>query len=385
MEDMIKKYEDKLVHHGLCDAGAPLLSAIDDELIWNRENETTSFLTGIYDRLNINSLLFSKPAEPYWTIIEYLTGVHKDTIKPEDCETRTFLHDLPIVNTMDVEKISAALKVRKCAIIPGSGIITYGTVTPEQAFVFFSSVCFSTFVKFFSDYLLHYKEGSISTEEQQIFDRVLPQIPVLPETCPDLMEGPFTDEESVYKAIAEAGKKTVDYKLVDSYFGNISYKMGDTLFISQTTSSLDELAGCVDPCPLDNSTCAGLTASSELSAHKEVVLKNPIQAILHGHPRFSVILSMDCDKSECEDREVCFKKCPEKRSINDIPIVPGEVGTGRFGLCNTMPPAMPGKRGVIVYGHGVFTTGKEDFNEAFQKLMDIEKMCMQEYLKRVGR
>ena len=46
-----------------------------------------------------------------------------------------------------------ALKMRKSVIIPDYGVITCGTVTPEQAFIVFSSVCFACFVNFFSKFL----------------------------------------------------------------------------------------------------------------------------------------------------------------------------------------------------------------------------------------
>ena len=170
---------------------------------------------------------------------------------------------------------------------------------------------------------------------------------------------------------------------MDSYFGNISYCNETTLYISQTGSSLDALPGCVDPCPLDGSSCAPITASSELSAHLDIVKRTGAKAILHGHPKFSVILSMDCD-IECESKSECHKVCPHSRSVRGIPIVSGEVGTGRYGLCHTVPKAVEKGGGVIVYGHGVFTTGQTDFNEAFKKLVEIENACRNEYFVKMG-
>ncbi|RPI91970.1 MAG: rRNA adenine dimethylase, partial [Spirochaetales bacterium] len=79
-------------------------------------------------------------------------------------------------------------------------------------------------------------------------------------------------------------------------------------------------------------------------------------------------------------RTQCHRLCPEQRFIRDIPVVPGEVGTGRYGICTTMPPALKSARGAIVYGHGLFTTGTDDFNEAFSNLISIELMCIEEYL-----
>jgi ribulose-5-phosphate 4-epimerase/fuculose-1-phosphate aldolase len=183
--------------------------------------------------------------------------------------------------------------------------------------------------------------------------------------------------------MCEAGRYTVEYRLVDSFFGNISYLLDDVLYISQTGSSLDELEACIDPCPLDGSSCAAITASSEFTAHREIVTTTGMRAVLHGHPKFAAILSMDCRKQDCEHAGRCHTSCPEKRFVEDVPIVPGEVGTGRFGLCNTLPPAMAGHRGVIVYGHGLFTVGRHDFTDAFTHLLDIERMCRETYRARL--
>ena len=198
-----------------------------------------------------------------------------------------------------------------------------------------------------------------------------------------LEKGPFRTDQEVISAIIKAGKMTVDCRLVDSFFGNGSYSFGDTIYISQTASSLDELSGCIDPCPLDESSCTGITASSELSAHRDIFLKTNNKAILHGHPKFCVIMSLFCENKDCKSKGKCHIKCPEKRFVADIPIVPGEVGTGPHGLCHTLPGAIADQRGAIVYGHGLFTVGASDFTDAFSSLMAIEKMCIDQYLKNI--
>ena len=91
---------------------------------------------------------------------------------------------------------------------------------------------------------------------------------------------------------------------------------------------------------------------------------------------------MLCDDIDCENRDSCYKKCNRKRHINDIPIIPGEVGTGPTGISRTLPPAMKG-RGAIVWGHGLFTTGRNDFNEAFKHMMNIENMCRKLYFEQI--
>jgi ribulose-5-phosphate 4-epimerase/fuculose-1-phosphate aldolase len=264
-------------------------------------------------------------------------------------------------------------------------VVTFGTVSPEQAFVVFSSVCFSTFVKFYLDFLVGARGGTLTEEYRDAFAAVKPAVMKLQPSDPaQLLAGPFTDGDALVAAMDEAGRKTVEYGLVDSFFGNISGRLEDTIYISQTTSSLDELPGCIDPCPIDGSSCAGVTASSELTAHREILLRTGAATILHGHPKFAVIMSMDCLVQGCEHTEECHRRCPESREVIGVPIVPGEVGTGRFGLCNTVPEAMEGRNGVIVYGHGVFATGRRDFSDAFATLLEVEHGCREEYFRRLA-
>lgn len=381
MKRLLEKYSAKMVSAGLAEICHPLLGGLDAELEWNREDPAIPVLERVFRGLSINSLLFSLPAEPYRSIIDFLASGDVNSIQPEDSETRTFMHDLPVIRDFSSDMIIEKLRRRKSVIIKGKGIITWGTVSPEQAFIFYSSVCFACFVKFFSDYLRDSRNGEVSLEQERVFRKVLNNLDEYPDKPPVLMSGPFRNREDVYRAVAQAGRLTVEQRLVDSFFGNVSLKWGDTLFISQTTSSLDDLEGCIDPCPMDGSACISITASSEFSAHMGILRFTGMNAILHGHPKFSVIMSMDCRLENCASRGYCHIRCPERRFIRDIPIVPGEVGTGPYGLCNTLPPAMEGSRGVIVWGHGLFTASSDDFNEAFRNLLSIERMCREEYFR----
>ena len=405
MERLVNKYAAKLVQAKLADntgLSQPLVGGLDDSLIWNREADEIALLEDVFKGLNINSLIFLRPKEPYGSLIGFLAenalkSTHKSfgLIQPKDCETRTFLHDLPVINELSADQIIQALKKRKSVIIApkknnigfkGPAIIAHGSVSPEQGFVSISSVCFASFIKFFTDYLEALQKGAATADAHDLFDTIIPLLAPVQKGLPKFISSPFPDEETVYSAIIEAGKKTIEYELVDSYFGNVSYFWNDTLYISQTASSLDELAGCIDPVPMDGSTSAGLTASSELSAHLETIARTGCKAILHGHPKFSVILSMDCDPAEkaaCDFKEHCHIKCPKKRFVGCTPIVPGEVGTGPFGLCNTLPFALEQTNSAIVYGHGLFTIGKNNFSEAFATMMAVEDLCRNTYFEKI--
>jgi ribulose-5-phosphate 4-epimerase/fuculose-1-phosphate aldolase len=405
MEQLVNKYAKKLIEAKLGhDKGLsqPLVGGLDDILVWNRKANETKILEDVFKGLNINSLVFLRPVEPYGSIIGHLAKnalKSNGIIQPKDCETRTFLHDLPVIDTFCPDRIIHILKNRKSVIIApkkesgkthanliGPAIIAHGSVSPEQGFVTISSVCFASFVKFFTDYLEELQTGTATPDAHDLFDLVTPYLAPIQKESPEFITAPFADEQTVYSAIIEAGKKTIEYDLVDSYFGNVSYFWNNTLYISQTGSSLDELGGCIDPVPMDFSSSAGLTASSELSAHLETILRTNYKAILHGHPKFSVILSMNCDpdkKAACDFSEQCHIKCPEKRFIGSTPIVPGEVGTGPTGLCNTLPPALEKTNNAIVYGHGLFTVGKEHFADAFETMLKVETLCRKTYFEKI--
>ncbi len=383
LKNVFKVYENKLYKSKLAEHDSCVMGFLDARLQWNQKHRFCEILEKVFQSLNINALIFSQPSQPYRLIIDYLANNSNGIITPRDTESRTFLHDLPVLFKFDPPAIISALKKRKSVILPGHGMITHGTVGLEQAFVTFSSVCFACFVKFFSDYLFDTKHGKLDKQQKKVFEEVIKELEPAPSFNGFLKKGPFDSENNVYSAMAEAGRLVVENRLVDSIFGNISFCYNKALYISQTGSSLDDLRGCIDKCPLDGSSCAPITASSEISTHLDIVNTTDLRAILHGHPKFAVILSMDCDIDKCRCKDRCHQHCPFQRSVGNIPIVSGEVGTGPHGLCNTVPAAIENKPGVIVYGHGLFTTGKTDFNRPFKNLVKIENICRKEYFKRL--
>lgn len=399
MLTLLKKYTDKLISQRLADLPNIVYLARDDTL-YSYPADTKIVQTlkpalqSVFDRMNINSLLFSVPEEPYKSILNSLlrwgtisTG-RKKKILPQDCETRTFFHDIPVIDKPTPDNIVNALSGRKSAIIAeGPSVVSYGSVSPEQASVSFSSTCFSTFVKYFYDHLIYLDECRErnevpETERIRTFDSIRS---LLDEEFSkvQLAEGHPQDEESIIDMLSEAGNKVVEEKLVDSYFGNISFFTGDKIFISETAASLDELRTSIDIVPLDGSSSVGITASSEVSTHRKVFERTKARAILHGHPKFSVIMSMYCNK-DCDSRDECHKACPEKRSICETPVVSGEIGTGPTGIVNTVPEAFQESDAVIVHGHGVFCSGKKDFNLPFTRMLEIEHCCRKDYFEGIN-
>jgi len=388
MKKLIDKYANKILSQGLADSGNITFLGLDAELSSNRPlTEINPELIRVFDLMNINSLLYAEPVEPYKSILAYFLNRQKDSIVPTDCETRTFLHDIPIIADLSAEAISNALAKRKAAIVKNSGIISCGTVSPEQAFVSFSSVCFSTYVKFFSDVMFHLEDRKTgrTPENNDLLHAYQEIAGVIPLTSRSFTEIPTSlprDEKEIYQQLIVTGKELVERKLVDSYFGNISYVFNDTIYISQTGSSLDELETCIDAVPLDGSSSSGITASSELSAHINVHRKTGKRAIVHGHPKFTVIMSMSCRKEGC-DISTCYRSCREQRTVSGIPIVSGEIGTGPTGLVRTVPDALTESPAVIVFGHGIFSASDNTFRPALELMQVSEDTCMQEYFKKI--
>jgi ribulose-5-phosphate 4-epimerase/fuculose-1-phosphate aldolase len=91
---------------------------------------------------------------------------------------------------------------------------------------------------------------------------------------------------------------------------------------------------------------------------------------------------MFCEEKDCTIED-CGRDCKRKREACGVPIVSGELGAG--GIARTVPPAIIGTGACIVYGHGVFTTGKQGFDEAFGKMVEVENRCREEYFRLIER
>jgi len=385
MERLVAKYARKVLERGLASPGDVVVGGLDDVAAWSADHTVTRDLERVFAGLNVNSLLWARPASPYAAVIAYLAARSDGAIRPEDSETRTFLHDLPVADGDDPGTVVSVLRRRKSAILPGPAVVTFGTVSPEQAFVTFCSVLFAACVKLLADALAAARRGDLDGGLRRLAEALLAGLPGTPSA--PRVEGtvPPADEAAVHRQLAAAGRALVEHALVDSFFGNVSFLHDGVLHISRGGAALDELEGRIDPCPLDGSRSVGLTASSELATHLRVVAAGGIAAVLHGHPRFAVALSLDCPEEDCAGRGSCHLRCERERSIVGVPVVPGEVGTGRHGLVNTVPAALArGGGAAVVHGHGVFTTGKRGFDEALARMFDIERACRAEFARRIG-
>lgn len=378
----IEKYFDKMVADGCADAAQTAILAKDDSILCQGSKSMLPLGQAVLERLNVVSLVVATPPLPLLDVLLGRLSPDAAEISPLDTETRTFLHDIPVVRQSEFsvehpERLVELLGQRKGILVEGVGIMATGSVTVELAYINYSSVYHALFIKVLLDLLLHKTPTSIEIESlQSLWAQLHTPIPEFVDSLPP----PSQDRESILRAIDETGRRTVELKLVDSFFGNISCRSEQQLYISQTGASLDDLAGCIDLVADDNSSTAGITASSELIAHRAIYQQTDAATILHGHPKFSVILSLLCDEEDCKVED-CWKECERVRYLADTPVVAGEVGAG--GIAKKVPPVIAASGTAVVYGHGVFAIGRKDFVTPLRAMIRLENYCRQEYLSRL--
>jgi len=171
------------------------------------------------------------------------------------------------------------------------------------------------------------------------------------------------------------GRKMVASGLVDSHFGNVSKRIGDRMQISTTGSMLDELESEIVSVPIDPSLPdeMDVIASSEVNLHRKVYEKTSALAILHGHSRYAVALSMIHGTGNLivpEDSESLYL-------LHEIPVVGGGVGSDE--LAESVADALKDHKAVIAEGHGTFARGST-VDEAFVVLSSVEHACCVKYL-----
>jgi len=373
---MLTRYNRLLADEGCVRPGRVALAGRNDAMTCIGPADLSTLAAAVMERLSCTALVVAEPLLPYSALLQRRATPDQKIIVPRDSESRASLHDIPLIAATDghslPDMIATALACRKGAIVSGVGMVAHGALTVEQAYIGWSSLYHATCIKYLEDLLAY---GPQLSEEADTIKQLLAPLPAINGEQPDFCSASLTDATSIIRELAAVGRATVKMGLVDSFFGNISYTSHDTLYISQTSARLDELEHQIDPIPHDNSSTAGITASSELPAHRAIVAATGCRAVLHGHPRYPVVMSFFSSSTEHEGiDQVC-----------GIPVVGGEGGQG--GLAQTLPRAfkLSGKRTVIVRGHGVFCIGQDSFSEPFAALVSVERACRKEYQQRLAR
>ena len=383
MRDQIAKYTGKLLADRSALPGHIAFAAHDDVLLSDGNATLARLCERILSSLDCLGLVAARPSLPFADFLVRRAKAGESRIVPQDTETRTFLHDIPFLRREELvedppARIGRLLRNRKGMIAEGLGIVAGGSVTVEQAYINYSSVFHAAFVTYLLEVLA---DGFLLRGEKEAFDSFRRDW-LRPLSAEGIVfrSGPLEEPGEILAEVAAVGRYTVERGLVDSFFGNLSCRAGGTIYLSQTAASLDDLPGRIDPVPMDDSSTTGITASSELPAHRRIYEVSGARTILHGHPKFAVVMSLLCEEKDCPVKD-CWRDCDKVRLLGDTPVVAGEIGAG--GLAKRVPPVIAMPRKTVVYGHGVFTVGETDFAEAFKAMVDVENWCRQEYFRRL--
>jgi len=372
MRQQLEQYLQVLADEKCAKAGRIAICSQNDTTNAIGPQELTFIAQQVLQRLDCAAVIVAEPYYPFPNFLLRRTPPELSCLIPHDSESKVSLHDIPLVRKGKcqsdlLDSICSALKKRKGVIVEGIGMISHSSLTIEQAYISWSSLLHATTIKFFEDLL---SMGPKLTEEHD-FIASYKTMQLTPLTIPDTISDnrvPVLPTE-ILAVISLAGKSTVQLGLVDSFFGNISYATKDTLYISQTSARLDQLARQIDTIPFDGSSTAGITASSELPAHHAIIKATGCRAVLHGHPRFPVVMSFFTTSSNYKGIDL----------VGEFPVVDGEGGTG--GLAETLPRAfcLTGSKAVVVRGHGVFAISCSGFREALTALIGVEEQCRSIY------
>ena len=172
------------------------------------------------------------------------------------------------------------------------------------------------------------------------------------------------------------GKKIVEAGLAHSHFGNVSKRVGYQMLISTTGSMLGELEGQIVTVPVDPASPDELDviASTEVNVHRAIYRATSALAILHGHSKYAVAMSMLYEPGE---EQIVPEDAESIYVLHEIPVVRGGVGSDE--LAQNAADALRDHKGIIVQGHGTFARGAT-VDEAYVILSSIEHACTVKYL-----
>lgn len=172
------------------------------------------------------------------------------------------------------------------------------------------------------------------------------------------------------------GKKVVQANLCTSFFGNISCRVDEKIFITKTETMLDELTDeDIVEVYLDRKSEHDKVASSELIVHREIYRKTDFKRIVHTHSQYSTLMDSNNCYVSFDDKEALF-------FLKKVPIVSGKSGTA--SLAKNVAEGLLENCIVIVKNHGIFCAA-DSFKLCFIYLTALEHYSKDKYLRELKK
>ncbi len=163
--------------------------------------------------------------------------------------------------------------------------------------------------------------------------------------------------------------------LVSSHAGNMSGRIGDRLVITRRGSMLGRLRpGDLVETGLFRDDSGIALASSEIVVHRAIYAATSAQAVLHTHPPYGIVLSLEQDEIVPVDSEGSYL-------LHRVPVVAAEKTIGSKEMAELLSAALTRYKLCMLRGHGLFATGHM-LEEAYQWTSAFEASARIAYLVR---
>jgi L-fuculose-phosphate aldolase len=171
---------------------------------------------------------------------------------------------------------------------------------------------------------------------------------------------------SVLNEIIETGRKLVGFGLVEAYFGNISVRMKDRIFITPTRVYWDEMIlEDIVEVDMEGVRSEG-KPSSELQLHLEIYkAREDVGAIIHTHSIYATALSFLKEEIQPFTEEL---KQLIKGPLKIAPFAP----SGSSKLAQVAVRFLGDRNAVLLGRHGVVAVGR-DLREALAVCCVVER------------
>lgn len=178
---------------------------------------------------------------------------------------------------------------------------------------------------------------------------------------------------SITKQMQEVGRDMFLAHLISSHGGNISVRVGDTIYITRTGSMLGRLASSdIVEVSLSKPDDRDKYASSELVVHRALYKATGAGAVVHAHAPQTIFRSMLEDEIEPIDSEArlfipCVEVVQSKKTVGSLEAA--ELLSAQIARAQSAPLA-------VLRGHGPFSTG-DSLLEAYRWVSVLECSCEQ--------
>ncbi|NLE73162.1 MAG: aldolase [Actinobacteria bacterium] len=179
----------------------------------------------------------------------------------------------------------------------------------------------------------------------------------------------------MYEQFEQIGRDCFVAGLVSSHAGNMSVRIGDRLVITRRGSMLGRLRpGDLVETGLFRDDSGIALASSEIVVHRAIYAATSAQAVLHTHPPYGIVLSLEQDEIVPVDSEGSYL-------LHRVPVVAAEKTIGSKEMAELLSAALTRYKLCMLRGHGLFATGHM-LEEAYQWTSAFEASARIAYLVR---